>query len=61
MVFLADGELSSQVEAAAPGFTPVTLSIPTSVDAGKDGVLAVARATGKNFVDSFSFLDTFVG
>ena len=49
------------VEAAAPGFAPVKLSIPVSVDAAKDGVLAVARATGSSFADGFSYLDSFVG
>ena len=48
------------VEASAPGFAPVTISIPVSVDVEKDGVLAVARATA-SFSNGFSYLDDFVG
>ena len=49
------------VEASSPGFAPVTLFIPVSVDAATHGVMAVARATGSNFTDGFSYLDDFVG
>ena len=50
-----------QVEASAPGFGPVTIRIPTSVDPATDGVMAVARATGGEFAGGFSYLDDFVG
>lgn len=49
------------VEATAEGFAPVRISIPVSVDETKDGVMAVARATGESFADGFSYLDDFVG
>jgi hypothetical protein len=49
------------VEASVPGFATVTISIPVSVDAAKDGVMAVARATGSSFTGGFSYLDDFVG
>lgn len=49
------------VEASSPGFAPVSISIPVSVDLAKDGVFAVARATGSNLTDGFSYLDGFVG
>jgi hypothetical protein len=49
------------LEASAPGFAAVTISVPVSVDAAKDGVVAVARATGSSFADGFSYLDDFVG
>ena len=39
MCAIADGQLFT----TAPGFAAVTISIPVSVDAAKDGVLAVAR------------------
>ena len=49
------------IEARAEGFAPATISIPTSVDVEKDGVMAVARATGGEFRNGFSYLDEFVG
>jgi hypothetical protein len=49
------------VEASAPGFAPVQLYIRVSVDVATDGVIEVARATGTNFADGFSYVDTFVG
>ena len=49
------------VEASAAGFAPVTLSIPTSTDAEKDGAFAIAAATASDFADGFSYLDNFVG
>ena len=36
------GPTAIVVQASAPGFAPATISIPVSVDAAKDGVLAVA-------------------
>ena len=47
------------VEASAPGLAPVRISVPVSVDSAKDGVMAVAKATGSSV--SFSYLDGFVG
>ena len=47
------------VEASAPGFAPVRIDVPVSVDAVKDGVMAVAKATAS--AASFSYLDGFVG
>jgi hypothetical protein len=49
------------IEASAPGFASVTILVPVSLDVAKDGVLAIARATGSNFTDGFSYLDEFVG
>jgi hypothetical protein len=51
------------VEASAFGFAPVQLSIPVSVDAAKDGVMQVAKATAgaEGFADGFSYLRDFVG
>jgi hypothetical protein len=49
------------IEASSPGLAPATISIPVSVDAAQDGVLAVAKATGNNFLDGFSYLDDFLG
>jgi hypothetical protein len=49
------------VEASAPGFAAVQVAVPVSVDAAKDGVLAVAKATAAEFTDGFSYLDEFVG
>jgi hypothetical protein len=49
------------VEASAPGFAPVAVSVAVSVDAAKDGVMAVARATGSGFAAGFSYLHDFVG
>ena len=49
------------VEVSAPGFDSATISIPVSVDTDKDGVMAVARATGSEFTNGFSYLDDFVG
>jgi hypothetical protein len=49
------------VEASAPGFAPVRISIPVSVDVSQDSVIAVARATGSHFADGFSYLRDFVG
>ena len=49
------------IEASAPGFDSVQISIPVSVDAAKDSPLAVARATGENFANGFSYLADFVG
>ena len=49
------------VEASAPGFAPVTLSIPTSTDVEKDGAFAIAATTASDFADGFSYLDNFVG
>ena len=45
------------VAASANGLGEATISIPTSVDAAADGVLAVAARTSH----SFSYLDDFVG
>jgi hypothetical protein len=47
------------VEASALGFAPVRIDVPVSVDAAKDGVMAVAKATATSA--SFSYLDGFVG
>ena len=49
------------IEASSPGFASVSISIPVSIDVAEDGVMAVARATGSNFTDGFSYLNTFVG
>ena len=49
------------LEASAPGYAAVSISVPVSVDVAKDGVLAVAKATASNFADGFSYLDEFVG
>ena len=49
------------VEASAPGFDAVQISIPVSVDAAKDSPLAIARATGESFTNGFSYLNDFVG
>ena len=49
------------IEASSPGFAPATIAIPVSIDVAKDGVLAVAQATGSDFADGFSYLDHFVG
>ena len=49
------------VQATSPGFAPISVSIPVSVDPAVDGVMAVARATGSSFADGFSYLDEFVG
>ena len=49
------------VEASATGFSPTMISIPVSVDTDKDGIMAVARATGSEFTNGFSYLNDFVG
>jgi len=49
------------VEASAPGLGAVRASIPTSTDAAKDGVLAVAKATATHFAGGFSYLADFQG
>jgi len=44
------------VEASSPGFRPVTVSIPVSLDAAESGVMAVASAAAGKSVDFFAHL-----
>ena len=50
----ADDVSDIVVEASAPGFAPVNVTIPVSTDAATAGVMAVAAATAGKPVDFFS-------